>query len=129
MQVIIHTLPRRLVSSHESVRWQIIKDEKGFFAREWFDINKLTPEERIAYDSTPEPPEFASEMHSDMDAFYESQIPRFPTQELAIKFAFLMDERDNVYDEMHAFHAPSECADIVYRSIDERESLLLMQAV
>ncbi len=125
-ETIIATAVRSLMDGHPSMCWQFLRDDRGFFAREWFDINALNEQERAEYDAEPMPPECAEDL--EYTAHLDLSRPRFPTLELAKEYAALCDGNDNIGADMRAFGAPSECYTDAYRGHNRRMCELLAKS-
>jgi hypothetical protein len=124
--LIVKCFPRMGLECIEAEQWQLLKDARGFYCQEWFDVNKLTNDERVAYEA-----DLATLPEGDPDeaAYWQAQIPRFPTPELAEEWAALRDAIDNISADMSAFGAPSECYALAYEPLEAKEAALLAKAI
>lgn len=124
---IIKTFPRALFQPHPAHAWQIVQDARGYFAVDWFDVNKLTPEERAAHDAEVAVyPEWMDEQDEAYEAHERAAAPRWPTIALAEAWTQIQDAENNISAELDACHAPSECGGIAYRGVNEEAAALLL---
>lgn len=120
------TRPRRIPMAEQTAQvWVYYRDAIGVFAAREIDVTQLTPEQQAEYDqfiaSLPEDP---------FERDYPIEEPvRFPTLRLAMRYAQLEDEEYCVASDMDAFHAPGECAEIAYSSLNARRESLLQWAL
>lgn len=124
---IIKTTPRKFLGASQAERWQFIQDKIGFRTVPWVDINKLTKEERVEFESAPDSAPWF--MDTEQETFCKSMQPRFPTLALAEEWAALEDKEITLSEDMQAFWAPSECYAPSFAEIEKQRTGLLLKAI
>jgi len=123
--MIIETFDANTAGGRPGERWRIEQDADGAFTATFhLDPAFMTPEDRehTLLVTTEEQDAFADE-----GGWRSEPEPRWPTLELARKWAALQDAFTSVGDEMSAYHAPSECAPAAYEPLEAEERALLAQ--
>lgn len=114
---------------HPALKWRIIRDNVGYYAQEWFDVNQLTESERITYDADQRRYEAYAEQYPDDTPNEEETIPRFKTQELAEEYASMHDRMINSDTDLRAFGAPDECYMDIAKSWNQDYEVLIAKSI
>lgn len=123
---LIHTRPRSYCGVHACEVWHFYRDERGVYAECGIDEWKLTEAERAEHQAHEAAMQAYHDATAGRDEFDEPQDRiHFPTLLLAIRHAKLEDEEVNIHNELHAFHAPGECAELAYSSLRRRREALM----
>lgn len=125
--IIIKTAPRVHLNVHPAERWQFIQDDVGIRAVPWFDLNRLTEQERVGHDAALDDP--SNFVDSEQEAFMLAHCPRFPTLALAEAWAALEDREVSIAEDLQAFWAPSECGTAAYAQLEVERAALLTKEI
>ncbi len=129
---LITKIARAFMGAHASEVWAFYRDARGVYAVSEVDITKLTDAERAQYDiDVAQDAAFAAYMEScsGRDEPEEIEAPRFPTLQLAKRYAEIEDAEATIAADRSVMHAPSECYELAYSQIESRRNDVLAWAV